>query len=263
MLARRHFLRVIALGGAATLAAAPSLAEALQLVAFPAAAPVVADYEIRLFGALQVEAFGRRLDAAPRPDVTQLLTVLAHHPEGLSFAELGARLLPGPGGFDPDAFHRVSKTLHAARTWAGERLIRSNDNLVRFDTDLQVLVDVQLWQALLDRADGTKRQPALEMAIRLYRGSLQRGLWDPFTSELRSEYRLEFAAVANEVGYALRDRDPERAEVLTHRAQSALANEWAERVVARRLDRIAAKARRVESLLADRANRNKPAAARV
>ena len=80
MLTRRHFLRVIALGGAATLAAAPSLAEALELVAFPDAAPVVADYEIRLFGALQVEAVGRRLDAAPGRDVRQLLTVLDEVP---------------------------------------------------------------------------------------------------------------------------------------------------------------------------------------
>ncbi len=231
MLTRRLFLRVVLVGGAVSLAAAPSLAEALQLV-LPSVPARVADYEIRLFGSVQVEAFGRKIEKPLDRRAMQFLSIVALNPDGISFEDLHRRLELSPRGVVRS--FNILQAQHAVDlTWAGPQLLKVSNRTVRLNPDLEILVDADLWNQLLDRADGDRRIEVLQMAIRLYRGPLLRGLQDPSTLDLRSQYRLEFASVAAEVAAAIREADPEHAEVLERRGQHALANEWAARANAR------------------------------
>src|SRR5205085_11734374 len=103
---------------------------------------------IRLFGWLQVEAFGSRRGPRPLPDVARFLSLLAHDLDGLPFERLAARMYPS---FLPrPAISRLQLTSRDVRAWAGADLLRVNNGMIQLNPDRQILVDVDLWTQLLD-----------------------------------------------------------------------------------------------------------------
>jgi DNA-binding SARP family transcriptional activator len=137
------------------------------------------------------------------PRQRQLLALLALHPAGVAHERLAQLIWPEVPC--EQALHFVQMTTYGLRQQlGGKHAVRYEAGRLRLNPEFDLLVDVDLFEALLIRSRGARRDEVLRTARRLYRGPLLADVtWSwvqPFRSRYASRYELS--------GALLRRADP-------------------------------------------------------
>ncbi|GAA4617259.1 hypothetical protein GCM10023195_76980 [Actinoallomurus liliacearum] len=188
-------------------------------------APVARPVQLRLLGAVRVEASGELIATGLRRIARDLLAYLALHPDGITRDQGIDALMPDR---DPDAgttmlhtaINNVRKTLRAATGLRQPMFINHEAGRYRLDP---TLIDVDLWrlQAALHQAhkatSDANRITALQQIPDLYTGELADDLTYEWAETERERLRRHATDALAHLARLLKDDHPEQAlTVLEH-----------------------------------------------
>ncbi len=161
---------------------------------------------ILLFGNVQFyTAEGQALEA-PSPRVQELCTYLALH-QGEPLDRRRLAFLFWPNVPEQAARRNLRQYLHRLRHFLrlldpGDPFIVAEGSTVLFDPHHRLWIDVQAFNAYLQRADaseGAVRLAALRSAVDLYRGDLALNIYDDWCQAERERYRQRYERALQEL----------------------------------------------------------------